>query len=156
MTDSNNAAQIRALLAPLIGQAAWGCRLGHGSFVTLEFGDPQPSTGKVIHGAWHVWVYGCAWRIERDHEVVAGSDDERDVMDAAAKALDGLRLEDIAIDAPGLDATWTFSGDYRLRLFPMSASQGEHWMVYLPDRQVLSAGPGASWSMEPADGHSQS
>lgn len=150
MADANDVAQIQAMLAPLVGRAAWGCRLGHGSFVTLEFGEPQPATGDVVHGAWHLWVYGCAWRVERGDELLAGSDDDRDAMATAAHALDGLELEDVTVHAPGLDATWRFSGGCCLRLFSMSALQGEHWLVYLPDGQVLSAGPGGAWSLEPA------
>lgn len=152
MTDSQDDAHLHALLASLVGHPAWGSKLGHGSFVTLEFGAPQPATSGAIHGAWHLWVYGCAWRIERDKEVLAGSDDEREVMAPAIEALNGLVLQEITVDAPALDALWTFSNGYRLRLFPMSARQGEHWMLYLPDGNVLSIGPGSSWSVEPAGG----
>lgn len=142
--------RIQALLAPLVGLPAWGCKLGVGSFVTLEFGPPQPGTGGVVHGSWHLWLYGCAWRIEHDQDTLAGSDDERHVMADAIKVLDGLILQEIGVRAPALDATWTFANGYQLQLFPMSAKEGEHWMVFLPDGNVLGIGPGSSWSVEPA------
>jgi hypothetical protein len=143
--------RIHALLAPLVGIPAWGCKLGVGSFVTLEFGPAQPATGEAIHGTWHLWLYGCAWRLEHDQDVLAGSDDERDVMEVAINALDGLVLQEIRVRAPALDATWTFENGYQLQLFPMSAQQGEHWLIFLPDGNVLNIGPGNSWSVEPAD-----
>jgi hypothetical protein len=55
---------------------------------------------------------------------------------------------------PAFDATWSFADDYRLRLFPISAEQGEHWLVYLPDGNVLSIGPDTRWSVESATARS--
>lgn len=31
---------IEAKISPLLGHKAWGVSLGHGSFITLEFGNP--------------------------------------------------------------------------------------------------------------------
>lgn len=74
-----------ASFAPLVGQPSWLVRQGHGSFVTLEFGDPELAVGQtrsrtvflpdrdpltlttrsaVVHGAWHLWIYCCLWSVQ--------------------------------------------------------------------------------------------
>src|SRR4051812_36363430 len=94
------------------------------------------------------------WRPCRPTRVLAGSDDERDVMAAAIAALEGRVLQAVAVRAPAFDATWSFADDHRLRLFLISVEQGEHWLVYLPDGNVLSIGPETRWSVESATARS--
>lgn len=138
-------AQASAMLQGMLGKPAWGVALGEGSFVTLELGMPIP--GKKPHGEWHIWVYGCAWRIDGPSGALAGSLDERDVMAKAVAALDGKTLSQFSIDG-NLEATLEL-GDHRLRLFP-SGGTLEHWMVFVPGGRVITAGPGNSLVDEPA------
>src|SRR3954447_11288960 len=77
----------------LIGQTAWGVRLGEGSFITLEFGKSMPPNPEGhTHGEWHLWVCCCAWRLERLDQVIVGSDDGRDDLGKAVLILEGLVL----------------------------------------------------------------
>jgi len=76
--------QIQNLFAPLLRQFPWNVRCGHGSFLTLEFGQPhiivrEPITaspggservrrnlarrGISIAGDWHLFVQYCDWKI---------------------------------------------------------------------------------------------
>jgi hypothetical protein len=142
--------EIQSNVAPLLGKKAWGVALGVGSFVTLEFGEPRPlATGEGQRGEWHLWVYCCAWRLETESEVLAGSEDPREHLAEAVRRLEGLVLERIEVLAPSLESTLTFEGGMRLRLFPLIfAGEYEHWLLYTPEGDVLSIGPGTSWSLE--------
>ncbi|NET57600.1 MAG: hypothetical protein F6K47_15995 [Symploca sp. SIO2E6] len=71
--------KVQTLIKPIISHKAWGASLGVGSFITLEFGNPLPSSKErqKTHGEWHLWIYCCAWRIEEGNEVLASSEDPR-------------------------------------------------------------------------------
>ena len=144
-------AQIRALASPMLGLQAWGASLGYGSFITIEFGDPSEKQGH-IYGDWHFWAYGCVWRLEEPGTVLAASEDEREVLVQAVKHLDGLTLQRIEIHPPALDTTLVFEGDVVLRLFSIyTDSEGmAHWMLFMPDGNVLTVGPGSSWALHPS------
>jgi hypothetical protein len=142
--------RIAEIVDPVVGLRAWGAALGHGSFVTIEFGDPVPAVGKV-HGAWHLWVYDCAWRIEIGAELVAGSADEREDLDKAVPRINGRALLGFVL-RESVDARLRFEGDLVLSLFPHSSRDTDHWMLFTPEHKVLTLGPRTSWSYKKSDG----
>ena len=144
-------AQIRALVLPLLGQQAWGVSLGHGSFITMEFGKQREQRGR-IHGEWHLWVYGCAWRLEEPGRVLAASEDGRERLANAVPRLELLELRQFEVSPPALDTTFTFDGDVVLRLFSdYSDREGmESWMLFTPDDNVLVVGAGGKWVFHPS------
>ncbi|KAM3100947.1 hypothetical protein ACKFKF_10775 [Phormidesmis sp. 146-12] len=140
--------KLQAYVQPLLGQKAWGVLLGHGSFITLEFGKSlvRPSEKKV-HGEWHLWIYCCAWRLEKGDRVLAGSEDPRSKLEQAVQQLEGLVLNSVELLSPAWDTLFKFEDQVVLRLFPLLSEEAEHWMLYMPDG-VLSVGPGTDWSFE--------
>lgn len=146
--------EIQARVSPLLGQPAWGVALGVGSFITLEFGASQPPAQghERPHGEWHLWVYCCAWRLDGNGEILAGSEDARPKLEAAVQRLNGLAVRAFDIQPPALETTVTFDEGIALRLFPIFSEGFEHWMLYTPDGNVLTIGPGTEWSYEKASG----
>ena len=71
-TDIQN---IQEKIHPLLGKQSWGASLGHGSFITVEFGDPLLTNNqqKISRGEWHLWIYLCVWYVEKDGELLAAS-----------------------------------------------------------------------------------
>lgn len=118
-------------LAQLVGQQASNATLGRGTFFTLEL------------GAWHLWIYNTAWRLEHGTKVVAASQDGRDHIEQALRLLDGRTVN--ASSASGIthDLTLELDGELVLRTFAIHATEHEHWMLYRPDDLVLVAGPGS-------------
>lgn len=85
------------------------------------------------------------------NEVLAGSEDPREQLEAAIKRLDGLALHSVEVLPPALESTLTFEGEVVLHLFPLIFSGDyEHWLLYTPEGNVLSIGPGTGWSFESA------
>jgi hypothetical protein len=140
---------LKAYFQPLLGQTAWNVALGHGSFVTMEFGEPVGNGSGAVHGTWHFWVYCCAWRIETYDDVLAYSEDSRSRLVQVLPLLEGKKLEDIEINFPNGDTLLRFEGGLVLRLMPIYSETYEHWLLYTPDG-VLVFGSGTNWSFEPA------
>lgn len=151
-TTANDLQEIQKIIAPLLGEKAWGVALGVGSFVTMEFGQPVPpqKPGDKQHGEWHLWIYCCAWRLEAENAVLAASEDDRTKLETVLKRLENLELLAIDLSLPGLDTLVTFDQEVVLRLFPIFSEEFEHWLLYTPDGRVLTIGPGMNWSYEGA------
>lgn len=93
-------------------------------------------------------VYNCAWRLEEGDKILAASEDERDKLEFAIQRLESLVLQSIELLPPAWDTVFKFENQVVLRLFSIHFEDYEHWMLYTPDDNVLSAGPGSSWSYE--------
>jgi hypothetical protein len=151
--------EISEIVRPLLGISSWSAHVGHGSFLTIEFGAAQETTHRrdgttITHGEWHLWIYLSAWRVETLDAVLGASEDSRDRMTAAAAALNGRPLVGVDVSHPSLQTTFRFEGDHVLRVFPIYTS-GErdvrHWMLYAPGDMILNVGPGSRWSYHRSD-----
>lgn len=144
--------KLHRIVAPLLGEAPWEASVGHGSFLTLEFGAPLPPTPQgFVHGEWHLWVYGCAWRLQDAERVIASCEDSREQMERGVSVLEGRPLRSWRVSAPALDTVATFDGGVELLLFPIYTEDVDHWRLWTPGGRVLAAGLGASWSYRPGD-----
>jgi hypothetical protein len=143
---------LRSIVAPLLGESAWGASVGVGSFVTVEFGRPKVGDNVEgrTHGEWHLWALYCAWLLEAGGQLAAASEDPRPKMEAAIRTLDGHRLRSVDVAVPSLESVFRFDGGLVLRLFPLYSEDYEHWMLYTPDGHVLVVGPGSRWSHKSA------
>jgi hypothetical protein len=136
-------ARVRELVAGIGGARVAEAKLGIGSFVTLTM---EPAQGA---GEWYLWVYQCAWRLERNGLVVAGSEDDRDVLRDAIDRLAFARVAELEL-APPADATLWFDGGACLRMFCVFSTPTEQWMLWRPDGRVLTARPDG-WRDEPRE-----
>lgn len=142
---------IGSIFAPLFGQRCWLVRQGHGSFLTLEFGEPnlrvreaQPNSKHLkrptvtVQGDWHLWIYICHWRIMEAGDEIAWSESPDEVIAKGTRAIDGQMLMDLAIDPQTGASQFRFELGTVLHLSPLDA-ESELWMLYAPDGNVLSA-----------------
>lgn len=143
--------EIKAKMAPLIGQKAWGVSLGVGSFITLEFGQPIPPNEKYkkTHGEWHLWVYMCAWRLEKNNKFIAGSGADRSELEKVVQMMEGMSIDSIEILPVAGDTIIYFEEELVLHIFSAYSSEDELWMLFAPDGNVLCIDPGTNWYYEP-------
>ena len=139
----------------LIGRSAWGVKLGMGSFVTMEFGNALPPTPEgVIHGEWHLWIYGARWSAKSSIERGVNSDSDRTEIARWLTALEGKRLLRFEFAHSSAEATLVFDSDVRLELSSDAVEAGIEpmlsWMLFLPGGDVLEAGPRQRWLLETA------
>lgn len=141
MTEQD-AVALRNRIGALAGKSAWGVAVGHGTFLTVEFGAPIETDGKK-HGEWHLWLYMTGWRIDGGAATLGASEDERARMEDAARALEGQLLESIEVTAPAGDLTLRFASAI-LRSFAVETG-AEQWLLYTPGGRVVQMGPGDEW-----------
>lgn len=138
------------ILSPLLNEPIQQARLGHGSFVTLEFGAIQhlyPRTGNPKY-EWMIWLYQCNWRLELNGAFVTGCEDEREVMEGIHLLQDKALLS-LTI-SPLLDLLLEFQGGCLLRVFRHAGGDTDHWLIYTPHNFVLTA-QGDTLIYEPSD-----
>ncbi len=143
-----NINEIKSKFSKLLGQKAWDAFLGVGSFLTLEFGKPLPEKHGTIYGEWHLWIYCCVWRLEEAGKVLVASEDERSKIQSAIVLLEGLALQSIEIQPTIWDTVFTFENEVTLKLFSIHSEEYEHWMLFVPDGNVLTLGSSSEWSYE--------
>src|SRR5579864_8629775 len=101
---------VEILFRPLIGQRAWGTKLGWGSFVTIEFG-PRRLQHRHYHGDWHLWLYQCDWTLNSETHEMANSESKKGLMQAAIDNLNDRELLDISFDEQQMSTEFVFEGN---------------------------------------------
>jgi hypothetical protein len=143
--------KINKIIQPLMGNEAWGVKLGVGSFITMEFGAPVTKSAKYVHGEWHLWIYCCGWYLENPNHIFIGSEDPRDILKSEVTVLEGLRLENILISPIAFETNFLFSNGKVLHTFPLNfIDPCEYWKLFTPNGKVLILGPAKHWSYEDA------
>jgi hypothetical protein len=115
--------------APLIGQKAQGCWLGYGSVLFLEFGEPQPVQDgwKHYRGEWSLSCDQILWRIEQGDRVLAGSEDDRPIMESAIEQINGRTLVAGQISCSTGDSLLEFTDHLVLKTFVITSEQDARW-----------------------------
>jgi hypothetical protein len=127
---------------PLIGQKANGCWVGYGSALFLEFGE-RACADDLHHpsGEWSLWCNAILWRIEQGDRVLAGSEDDRDTMDAAVNQLNGNALISGGICRYTGDSVLTFTDNLVLRTFVLTSEEDARWNLRRGDSEPVMLGP---------------
>ena len=136
---------IRHYFEPLLQTRAWKAKLGHGSFVTFEFGRRVKVNGH-FHGEWHLWIYLAQWALLHGNRKLASSDSDRTVISVAIQRLEKVPLTEVRFAPEQATSTFVFD-DFRLVVSPAdyledADDRDVYWMLFMPNREVLSVGPG--------------
>ena len=151
--------RVHDAFAPLLGRPAWQVRKGHGSFLTMEFGDPHlevraPSPAAMesseavrklaakrivtVRGAWHLWIYCCHWKITREGILEAEDESTDHAIMHAAAFLDGQILDSVAVQSASA-TVFRFDLGGTLSTHPYAeGGEDEQWLLYEPTGTVLS------------------
>ena len=109
---------IAEAFAPMLGLPSWLVRRGHGSFVTLEFGEPRVEISEThlsrvliegappeamrryafVKGQWHLWIYCCRWSLALNGTLLADNDSEGLRMARALHLLNGQAMTGVTVD----------------------------------------------------------
>jgi hypothetical protein len=124
--------------APLIGQKAQGCWLGYGSVLFLEFGEPQPLQDGQRHpqGEWSLSCDKILWRIEQGDHVLAGSEDDRPVMESAIEQINGRILVSGEISQSTGDSLLEFTDHLLVKTFVTTSEEDARWSFRHRDAYV--------------------
>jgi hypothetical protein len=138
-------------------EKARNVRLGHGSFITIEFGNvitiQSQIRGKTVsrkRREWLFWIYMSAWRLDNSQKVLVGSNDSKDLICKTLKKLEGKKVLDILPLNSALDLSLFFESGLCLSTFSFETQENDHWYLYTPEEKVFCAGPGSKYSYESA------
>jgi hypothetical protein len=153
---------VQTAFKPIIGLPAWNVKVGHGSFLTLEFGDPRLSVREpiqidpkesisprirkafqqrlvTVHGDWHLWIYCCNWAITENKRLIGHSESSRKQMDRAAELLDGQQLISVQVKPDRMACRFKFDLGGCLMTSPYEDHKDmEQWFLYEPASRVLT------------------
>jgi hypothetical protein len=131
-----------AFVSPILGLAAWGVKQGHGSFLTLEFGEPKLEVSErrsedrglrrsaCVNGEWRLWIYCCHWRALQDGAQLAWSEDADEAIERSAARLNGQRLMAVSVDPMEGRSTFTFDLGGALETWPYGDDPNdEQWII---------------------------
>ena len=140
---------VQNILNEMKGLKTRNVQLGHGSFLTIDFGQDLLIRIKTNHGIeefkrgeWHLWTYICAWRLDIKGIPIIGSEDERKKIAKEIVKLENKELVNIEILNEAFDIVLKFENEIVLLLFSFSVKEFEHWKLYTPERKALIVGPG--------------
>ncbi|MCF3934401.1 hypothetical protein L1787_13405 [Acuticoccus sp. M5D2P5] len=97
----------------ILGKEAWGVSIGHGTFVTMEFGKEIP--GRRPHGEWHIWIRDAAWRLDKGEKTLEGSNSIFDRKNI--QLLNGKIITKWCFHQGGKFMVLNFSSEYRMSVF---------------------------------------
>jgi|GEM_PF-677890 len=153
-SDLKGAELANTLFNKILGTKPTRVKLGHGSFLTFDFGrvsEEQIKTRSggfrtIYFGEWRLWVYMCAWRIDINKKSCVGSEDSREKIENCLTQLAQRELNEVILLNDAFDATLTFGKDIELHLFSFYTEEREQWKLFTPEKKVFIAGPGNEWS----------
>lgn len=129
----------------MIGLPAWNAMQGHGSFLTLEFGEPSLKVHEwhsrsmglrrsaYVSGRWHLWIYCCHWRLRQDGTQAAWSEDPDDVIGRAVARLNGQKLTAVTVETGRGKSSFIFDLGGTLETWPYGDDPATaQWMIYAP------------------------
>jgi len=136
---------IQRYFGPLLQTQPWKARLGHGSFLTFEFGRRVKNHGHV-RGEWHLWIYQANWELLHGNRRLANSDSDRRVISVSVRRLEDVPLNEVSFEPEHGKSTFVF-GDFRLVVSPAdylddADDRDQFWLLFTPKNEVLSVGPG--------------
>ncbi len=144
---------IGSVFSKIIGKLVWQVRQGHGSFLTLEFGNPHlevrealPNATSVglrdrrvtVRGDWHLWIYCCDWKILQGGARLAHSESDRQAIERALLRIDSQTLNAVDVDPPTGSSCFSFEHRLVLETSPYQSGSDDTWLIYGPDRNVLT------------------
>lgn len=161
---------------PILGLPAWQVRKGHGSFITLEFGEPEltieePRVLPVliddakartmirhvhVSGQWHLWIYCCAWSLTLDGAELAHCEADDTTIGRALRVLNGQALTSVEVEPADGGTTFAFDLGCALATRPLpdetpNGEPVEQWMLYQPSGAVLTVRGDGQYRLQPGN-----
>jgi hypothetical protein len=143
------------LFFQFVGERARNVKLGHGSFITIDFGKEttvevrvKKGVSRSVRGEWHLWIMMSDWRLNQNKEPIFGSGDERDIINEKLSILEGKKFTSGKIINNSFDCLLEFEGNISLNLFSFYITDSTQWMLFTPQKKTFVAGPGSAWTFE--------
>jgi hypothetical protein len=157
VTEANAPNPLKSFVKPIIGLPAWGVHQGYGSFLTFDFGEPKlkvhdrkkdgrPWRQAYVQGQWQLWIDCCHWRVVRDSNQIAWSEDSTEVISSAAAFLNGQKLRSLSVAPAQGRSTFMFDLGGSLETWPYEDDLAdEQWIILTETEAFAYRADGAYW-----------
>ena len=129
----------------IVNLKARNITLGHGSFLTIDFGEDIKEEHKTkgqskvyTRGEWFLWLYMCFWRIEYHNKLIVGSEDKREEIELATTLINNQKLIFFNI-SPFNDLELDFESGHKIRTFSAGIDYSEQWKLSLSNGMTFVA-----------------
>jgi hypothetical protein len=143
--------KIQQMFEPFVGQVIWQVRRGHGSFLTMEFGNPHlsvrepittsySSSDKVkrtlqrrhidVVGDWRLWIQNAEWKLATKNGILTNDDLAGSPSEECLRDLDGQRLVRVDLGMKERSCVFTFDLGGSLEIRPSASIPEEQWGLY--------------------------
>ena len=156
MKQKNGKNKLEGLFSQFLGKPARNVKLGHGSFITIDFGKnltlKETIKGKertYTQGEWHLWIIMSAWRLDVNGVPLITCESSREKIDIELKKIENKKLINFQILNPAFDADLIYENEIILHLFSWSIEKdSKQWMLFTPERKIFTAGPSQNWTFK--------
>jgi len=141
-----------------IGLRARDVKLGHGSFLTMGFGNDieysMTIRGKseiIIRPEWYLWIQSDNWEIhlsETGVDVLCSSRDKRTEISEKISWLEGKTLQKVSLPPSISDTKFIFGNFESLMVYSpewYQETDSPDWILFTPQKKVLCVQNGLSW-----------
>lgn len=128
----------------LLGKKPEQVKLGHGSFLTIDFGEKTEKSPGKFESEWMIWIYCCQWEILDDsHNISVHCEDSPEDMALVLNQLQNSPLTELKYDPESFEISLGFANGFSIKLTPNDEyyEDAEYMMIYTPDNGVLAFGP---------------
>lgn len=158
--------KLEAVFSSVVGKPAWMVRLGHGSFLTFEFGAPilrrRDPTARfkrrvmIVRGEWHLWIYCCLWEVRDGSTLIADSSSDRATMSNAARFLDGQILDSVTYSNDTMRCRFEFDLGGVMEAWLDGDDPSEQWLLYHKEDDVCILNASNELEFSPYNGAANS
>jgi len=156
----------------IYGKPCWNLKVGHGSFLTFDFGRPHLVVREPIRagrnaspkvrehlarrhvyacGEWHLWIRSCDWEVRFEGRHIGDGSTKRKAR-CAAEFLDGQKLIQFSISPRKVQSTFVFDLGGVLKTSPYD-KESEQWLLFEPSNKVLALRADAHYRYALSDKH---
>lgn len=115
----------------LVGLKSWGVQRGHGSFLTLNFGDKSSRSSE--YGMYHLWLYGAKWAIAEKELILCEDASDQSLIDKVAMSLNDKIITFVSVYPKR--GVIEFDSMYKLMFkYGMDMDQ---WIFYTDDETIV-------------------
>ncbi|WP_076350452.1 hypothetical protein [Paludisphaera borealis] len=149
-------AAVREHIAQVVGQICCHQHISKDRSLSLGFGDVVRHTSAIAdadHGKWEVGTYYSSWRILRGKQIVCGSQDTVDSIDALREAMNSVKWGSCTSirQLTDFDVRVEFDNDVVVDFLATISDEDEVFHLFCPNKIVVAFSITDGWRAGPSD-----
>jgi hypothetical protein len=152
MTVEISQSDVNSLIRQYISLPCTQAKKGHGSFITLDFGElsevSKRDGSKYLKGHYHLWIYMCRWKLFNDSKYELNSEQ---ISQDRESILSGFLGGSLELIEEGNDCKIYIQVAERKLVLSMDEDAGldaDYFMLFMPNGSIISYSPASKFKLE--------